>query len=405
MKPGIVLIGNYPPPFGGVPTHVKYLAEHLAGRGWDVHVLSLNNRNFGVERVAESITVHRPGWRERLLALASRESKVTGFAAWRDLYPTLRKYKGAESLVMYLKRVTLEHNVKVISAYHVFGAATLGAFITEDLGVPLITTIFGEIYSGTHTFFERRRELEHVAKHTSRWLSCSHHCARSMKLLGLPIDVETLHYGIDTFHFRPDRDGSSIRRRFGMAPDDPVILFVGRMKTEMGLGVLMQAIPLVLKERADARFLIVGSRGDLTEPARNMSRRLPHSVFVAKDLPYDELPDAYAAATIAVAPSINARACLGLAIAEALATGRPVVGCEVGGTREVLIDGDVGKVVAAHDPFALAGAIVDLLADPRARDAMGRRGREHAVTKFEKDLTNERMEAIIGEVLGRSESC
>jgi glycosyltransferase involved in cell wall biosynthesis len=398
---GILLIGNYPPPFGGIPTHLLYLAEHLAQRGWQVHVLPGNIRELGLKKVGESIFLHRPTRRDRFGALLRKRNRVPCLAAWRHLHPTPKHYLTAQSFAAYIKKIVLEHDIKVISAYHLFDAATTGAVISEDCGIPLITTIFGEIYSNTSLFLSRMKEVEHVARHTVKWLSCSHHCAKSIELLGLPIQVDTLHYGIDTRHFHPGKDGSAMRTRFRIPPGDRAVIFVGRMKGEMGLGVLLEAIPLVLRERDRIHFIIVGSRGELTEQTVALGARHADNVHVAVDLPYDELPLAYAAADLAVAPSVNARACLGLAIAEALATGRPVIGCDVGGTREVLVDGEVGVVIPPNDPLLLRDAIVRLLDDPARLAEMGSAGRKRVESRFDKDQTNRAMEAIVEAALDR----
>jgi glycosyltransferase involved in cell wall biosynthesis len=397
-KRGILLLGNYPPPFGGVPTHLMYLADHLAKRDWQVHIVPGNNRQTGIERIGDSITVHRLSKADRLRTFLDSRLKLPSFAPWRKLYPGWQQYLAITSLLRYLKKLVLEHDVRVISAYHVFGAATLGAIIAEEMRIPLLTSIFGEIYSDTRMFLKRARELDHVARYTARWLSCSEHCARSLELLGIPAKAHAVHYGIDTHHFHPGHDGTSIRRRYGISPSDRIVIFVGRMKAEMGLGVLLQTIPLVLRQRQDIHFIIVGSRGELTEVAREMSACHPSNVHIAKDAPYGELPLFYAAATLSVAPSINARACLGLAIAEALASGRPAIGCDAGGTREVLTDGEVGKLIPPHDPFALRDAILGLIDDDVRLALMGQRGREHVARSFDKDLTNQRMEEIIEEV-------
>lgn len=391
---GILLIGNYPPPYGGVPTHIMYLADHLAARGFGVHIVPDNFQGRGHIQVGESIRIHRPSRRERLRALLDPRLRVASFRRRPSEHPTLRGWLGASSKLRYLKSVMREHDVRLISAYHVFGAATLGAVLSREFSVPMVTSIFGEIYSHTQMFRERIDEVKRVAAQTAHWISCSRHCARSMELLDLPIPVEAVHYGIDVRHFHPRHDRLEVRRRLGIAPDARVVVFVGRMKQDMGLGVLLDAIPVALARAKDLCFVIVGTVSALTKDALRMRERFPGRVHVAIDVPYEELPLYYAAADLATAPSVNARACLGLAIAEALATERPVVGCDVGGTREVLADGETGVIVPPHDPGALADAIRALAGDPRRAAEMGRLGREFVVRGFDKDRTNERMEAI-----------
>ena len=395
MRPGILLLGNYPPPFGGVPSHIRDLSSHLASRGWQVHVIVGSTQHFGVEHPEDHVTVYRFNRRDKLRALATGRGPQRGL---RRFYPRLGTYLAHLALCKLALAVIRKHDIRVISAYHIFGAGTLGAWLSAETGVPLITTIFGEIYANTAEHRLRMEEVDFVAQHTSRWLSCSRHCARSAALLNVDWHVEPLVYGIDVTHFRPEVDGAPVRERFGWGPDDQVVGFVGRMNAEMGLDVLLQALPLVVAKRPQARFLIAGARHELTTSVAQIAKELPRNVGYDIDVPYAELPRFYAASSLVAAPSVNARACLGLSIAEAMATGKPVIACRVGGTLEVLEEDVTGLVVPPNDPLTLAAALVDLLDKPARRRVMGLSGRARALTGFDKRIANERFEAILNEV-------
>jgi glycosyltransferase involved in cell wall biosynthesis len=397
MKPGILLLGNYPPPFGGVPSHVRDVSSHLASHGWQVHVMVGKTHTFGIERPEPGVTVYRFDRPRTLRALLTLPGPRRGL---RQFFPRLRPYLGQLGLCKLALSIIRTHNVKVISAYHILGAGTLGAWLSRETTIPLITTVFGEIYSRTGDHWQRFDEVKFVADHTRRWLSCSCHCARSPALLGVDWNVEPLVYGIDVRHFHPDADGGSIRTRFGWSPEDRVVGFVGRMNAEMGLDILLQAIPLILAKDPGIRFLIAGAKQHLTPSVAQVAKVFPANIGYQTNVPYAELPRFYAASSVVAAPSVNARACLGLSIAEAMATGRPVVGCRVGGTLEVMRDGETGVVVPPSDPFALGQAILDLLANPAAGRALGLGGRARAVAAFDKAVTNAKFEAILTELTG-----
>lgn len=394
MKPGILLLGNYPPPFGGVPSHIRDLSSHLAARGWQVHVIVGSTRHFGIEYPADGVTVYRFDRWDKLRGLAFLPSP----RGLRQFYPRLDTYLAHLSVCKLALAIIRSNNVQAISAYHIFGAGTLGAWLSRETGVPLITTIFGEIYANTPEHRQRMDEVNFVARHTRRWLSCSRHCARSSALLNVGWQVEPLVYGIDVTHFSPAVDGAPIRSRFGWQPQDPVVTFVGRMNAEMGLDVLLQALPLVVARKPEVRFLIAGARHELTQNVLQMAQELPRSVGVQIDVPYAELPQFYAASSIVAAPSVSARACLGLSIAEAMATGKPVVACRVGGTLEVLEEDVTGMVVPPNDPLALAAALLELLDKPASRRVMGLSGRARALAGFDKRVANDRFEEILSEI-------
>jgi glycosyltransferase involved in cell wall biosynthesis len=131
-----------------------------------------------------------------------------------------------------------------------------------------------------------------------------------------------------------------------------------------------------------------------------MARLFAENIGYQTDVPYADLPRFYAASSIVAAPSVSARACLGLSIAEAMATGKAVVGCRVGGTSEVVQDGETGVLVPPGDPFALGQAILDMLAKPATGRTMGLSGRARAVAIFDKRLANAKFEAILTELTG-----
>jgi glycosyltransferase involved in cell wall biosynthesis len=398
MKPGILLLGNYPPPFGGVPSHVRDVSNYFAARGWQVHVVPGKTHRFGIEHPEDGVTVYRYRRPHKVRALLTIRGPQRGL---RQFFPHWRNYLAHLGLCKLCLDIIRSRNIKVISAYHIFGAATIGAWLSRETGVPLITTVFGEIYQHTLQHWQRSEEVDFVAAHTARWLSCSRYCARSLALLRPDWEAEPLIYGIDVRHFRPGLDALRVRARYGWGAQDPVVLFVGRMNGEMGLDSLMQVIPLVLQRQPQTKFLLVGARGHLTDKVLWVAGQHPGSVAVETDVPYEELPLFYAAASLAVAPSSDERACLGLAIAEAMACGRAVIGCRVGGTSEVLVDNETGFLVPPRDLFGLADAIVKALGQPALLEEMGRRGRARAEQLFDRDIMNRQFEAIVAQVVAR----
>jgi glycosyltransferase involved in cell wall biosynthesis len=232
-------------------------------------------------------------------------------------------------------------------------------------------------------------------------LSCSRHCADSLEaVLGISAEVGVLYYGVDVERF-VNTDTRAPDRRFGWSHEDRVILYVGRMVEEMGLGVLLDAIPALLRDRR-VRIIIAGARGPLASRAESVSDKSGGRVRVLQDVPEHLLIDVYQSADIVATPSINERACLGLAILEAMAAGKPVVACAIGGTPEVLVDGVTGLLVPPGEPAALAGALLRLVNDTILSAALGAAGRARAVERFDVRHTNRAAEELFTSILGSS---
>jgi colanic acid/amylovoran biosynthesis glycosyltransferase len=146
-------------------------------------------------------------------------------------------------------------------------------------------------------------------------------------------------------------NGIDLPRNVGPEAEPPQVLFVGRLTPEKGVAELVEAtrgLDLVVAGDGPLRSHVPGALG-----------------FV----PRAELEGLYARAAVAVFPS--RREGFGVACAEAMAHGRPVVASAVGGLRDLVVDGETGFLVPPRDPAALRAAIERLLADPELRRRLG----------------------------------
>jgi phosphatidylinositol alpha-1,6-mannosyltransferase len=396
---GILLIGNHPPPFGGVPSHIESLARFLARHDWDVHVLSLVPSGR-VSEAIEGYRIHRPTQLGRWRGLARVGASLPILRrSLRFAVGSPRRFLGAVALAGLIDALVRKHAIKVLSAYHLLPPALAASWVARNRRIGLVSTVFGEIFAQPELHRDRLAELRHVVETSRKLLSCSRHCADSFRTIGLDPPVDVIYYGVDTARFSPTVGGEVVRRRLGIAPDATVVLFVGRMIPEMGLDTLLGAVPTVLQRVRQGCVIIAGARGALSRSAESVAAQWPGRVFVQADVPAEELPQYYGAATVVVAPSSNARACLGLAIAEGMASGKAVIASDVGGTREVLNDGETGVLVPPRNPAGLAEAIIRITGDPEARRSMGARGRQVAERRFDADETNHRLERLFQDVL------
>jgi glycosyltransferase involved in cell wall biosynthesis len=176
-----------------------------------------------------------------------------------------------------------------------------------------------------------------------------------------------------------DSEVEAFRAEHGLG-DGPLVLYAGRLVSEKGIEVLLDAWPMV---SADATLVLIGD-GPLAARVGAVPRTRLLGALARADLPV-----AYAAAEFALLPSIPTprfREPWGLVCNEAMHQARPViattaVGAVAGG---LVVDGETGLVVAPGDARALAGAIERLLADESLRSRLGARARE-AVSAYTYD--------------------
>src|SRR5688572_10737878 len=120
-RPGILLLGNYPPPFGGVPSHLRDLSHYLAAKGWSVHVLVGHTLHHGIENPAPGITVYRLNKWAKVRALLGAARPMR---AHREFFAGRREYLVWLALCRFCLGLIRLHDIKVISAYHIIRAGT-----------------------------------------------------------------------------------------------------------------------------------------------------------------------------------------------------------------------------------------------------------------------------------------
>jgi len=153
---------------------------------------------------------------------------------------------------------------------------------------------------------------------------------------------------------------------------------VRRLEPRMGLADLVEACRLLRASGVALRLVIAGD-GPLRAELRAQVERagLVGCARLAGKVSEAELPDLYRAASVFVLPTRSLEG-FGLATAEALASGLPVVATSAGATPELLAGLRGAAVCPPGDPAALARALAPLLADAAARESAGRAARAHA---------------------------
>jgi glycosyltransferase involved in cell wall biosynthesis len=154
-------------------------------------------------------------------------------------------------------------------------------------------------------------------------------------------------------------------------PSQPCVLFMGRLEKEKGVHILLDAISLVREQIPSVRLVIAGDgsyRKELEAKATRLGV-LPYVQFLGW-LEFDELKRAYKEAWVLVLPSICAEG-LGMVLVEAGLMGRPVIGSDLGGIRDIIRDGYNGFLVPPGDAQKLAEVITTLLKNKELTERMG----------------------------------
>jgi alpha-maltose-1-phosphate synthase len=383
-----LLTNEYPPNvYGGAGVHVEYLSRELArldGGANQVDVLS-----FGDQR-EESGNLRVRG--------------VTPAAKLAAQDP--RHERLLEALMRDLAMVGLVESPDIVHC-HTWYSHLAGCLARPLTGARLVLT--------THSLEPHRPWKEEQlgsAYHATTWIERTAYqnadgviaVSEAMKedvqeLYGVPAErVRVIHNGIDPEEYRPRPDPETLRR-LGIDPEQPIVLFVGRITRQKGILHLVRAIrhleqeaQVVLCAGAPDTEEIGAEMAALVEEARHASH-LP-IIWLPEMLPKEEIITLYSHADVFVCPSVYEP--FGIINLEAMACETAVVASAVGGIPEIVVPGETGLLVpfpaecdgsaepADADEFsrALARAIDELMADAERRKAMGTAGRARVLERF-----------------------
>ncbi len=197
------------------------------------------------------------------------------------------------------------------------------------------------------------------------------------------VDVVLPGVDLDMFH---DRERSAARAALGYAPQDLVVLFVGRIQPLKAPDLIVRAMAVLRDEHpALARRVRLEFCGGPSGTGREHPTALADlatalDVPAAFHAPSDRarLRQRYTAADVVVVPSHSES--FGLVAVEAQACGTPVLAANVGGLPMAVSHGTSGLLVDGHDPVTWAGALHLLLSDDALRARLAAGARDHALT-------------------------
>lgn len=226
-------------------------------------------------------------------------------------------------------------------------------------------------------------QLRALARGVDRYLAVSRDIARELvEELGWPEEkIEVVYNAVDPARLEVEAP-PGLRDQLGGGR--PLVLTPARLDAQKGHRFLFEAIA----EVPEATLVLAGE-GPEREPLEALAAQLRIAERVRFLGPREDVPELLAACDLFALPSLYEGS--SLAVLEAMAAGVPVVSSAIGGTDELIEDGESGLLVPPGDAAALAAALRRVLGDGELRLNLAARARE----RVERDLTRERMAARV----------
>jgi len=369
----VILTNEYPPHvYGGAGVHVEYLTRALADHA-DVEVLSFGDQDFtegnlsvrGVE-ADEALQVHD--------------------VRFAKLFDTLQRN---------LKMAATVRHADIVHC-HTWYSHWAGCLVRQLSGAKMVLT--------THSLEPHRPwkvEQLGAAYHASSWIertsyqnadgiiAVSDQMLRDVTEL-YDVDsgrVTVIPNGIDAGEYRPTFD-AEVLRRYGVDPEIPFVLFVGRITRQKGIIHLVNAIEQLMP---GMQVVLAAGAPDTQEIAEEMEAKVAQVqaagthrvVWIQEMMPRPEIIVLYSHARVFVCPSVYEP--FGIINLEAMACETAVVASRVGGIPAVVQHGQTGLLVDCEpSTFAtsLAAALNDLMSDTDRCVEYGRSGRARVKAHF-----------------------
>lgn len=197
--------------------------------------------------------------------------------------------------------------------------------------------------------------------------------------------------GVDLGRFNPerfsDRECLTLRDSLGIPAGVPVLLFVGRITRDKGIGELLEAFARLKRAGSPAHLVLVGPIDADSGAGGGISTLQSGQTADLHAVGFSACPESYMAmADVLCLPSY--REGFGTVVIEAAAMGLATVGTNIYGLTDAIQDGETGLLVAPRDVDALADALDKILADDLLRVRLGSAARRRATMLFDADRVN-----------------
>lgn len=319
-----------------------------------------------------------------------RRPIVLGFeGSWRNLQ-AIRKCIGE------LKRLISDYRAEIIHT-HLWLSDFIGALAARHAGVAHVSHVHNELpwmVSNRLGFRVRRLLFAWAVRRANTYFvwPAERPGIYTLNALGLrTLRHELIPYGID--FTRCTLSGSQVKRetrvRFGT---------LGRFVPEKGHSTLLAATKLLANRKYDFEVLI-GGYGPLENDYRRFVSDSDLESLVSFPGVISDVARFYASLDVYVQPSSSSE-CLPVVIIEAMASGCPVIGTDVGGIPEIICDGVNGLVVPPNDPAALASAMEKMIREPRVRQSFAENAKKHALENYDIKVTAAKILSFYQDLLG-----
>ena len=401
---------------GGGEEHAHQISKHLTDMGENITYVTMSCPHPNSESLcpdSQELTRFESSCGYPIERI---DNAVVGSGRWRSpsaIYGRIR-------LFWKLYRIARRKRVEYIIVNQANFLSTLGYMASKMTRVPMIQIVHHIADENLQGLRKRLSKcLERFNMRSADMNVCvSRHTASDVIQFTRPARIKTsvIYNAVDleamsdwrANSVRMNEARASLQRRGYPKGTGPTILTVATLSKHKGIQWVIQAMPKILSEFKEARYVVAGGGAYRSELERVVEDALPphlrHAVTFLGRVSDSEKYACYDMCDVFAMPSSEEG--FGLVYVEAAAFSKPTVGCDVMGVPEAVAHGETGLLVKPEDVDALTNAILRLLRNKGDRVRMGQNGRWRVESELSWSASARKYQRLLGELsdAGRSNS-
>ncbi len=401
---------HFPPLWGGVSTQNYQTAKHLVDRGHEVHVFIPREMQPGQRGM-----ISHEGYDLNGINLHVVE--------WKKMPGVVHDLSAHMPLKKALLKFIAEEKPDVLDVHELW-TAYMAAGLKKKFKIPYIWTLHGhELVCPACDILTPSLEPCKCKANLLNCINCfpgmRKHAVLAWKYLvskgGKNADVlmlksqfyidealkekhmayrseqfRKISYWADTSLFTPLPPSREFKEKY-LQKDCFSSAYFGGINRAKGVDDYLNAVPLVLKEVPDAKFLVIGKHKAI--PAfEALDERSQKAVVFVDPQPHNRLPLALSIADVSVHPDRSDA--YNWALVEAMACGKAIIATDVSATREAIDGGENGVLVPAKSPQSIAEKLVLLAMDRNLLEKLAKNARKKAVQEFDSKKVLKKVESV-----------
>jgi glycosyltransferase involved in cell wall biosynthesis len=361
----VIASETYPPDMNGAAIFTQRLAKELSKRGHKVLMIAPNVKfKDELEKDKDGFDVFR---------VKSLPAKL--------IHPYFR-FVDAVGLHSRMKKKIVKFKPDIVHIQNHFSVGSTALKIAKSLKIPVMGTnhfMPENLLQYVPTFIHKEvakilwRHFKKIYKNLDFITSPSHAAVKMLKDMGLKNDMVVISNGIDLNKFKKHPQDKYLMKKYSIADDLPILLFVGRMEQDKNIDLLLRAAKIALK-KTKFKIVLVG-RGKNDKEFEKLSKELglEESVVFTGRIDEEELEKMYSLANVYMAT--GSAELQGIAVMEAMTAGLPVLAINAIALPELVYNGENGYLFEKNEKD-LADKIITILKDKKALVDMSKKSRE-----------------------------